>query len=300
MKNRIKVIILTAVMLTMAGCGKNEARLITDGNSAGVENGSQAEETGEEGSVAEEVDPCEVEGHKWIDATCTEAKTCSVCGKTEGEPLGHDWIESTPNYQQSKTCSRCGETEGEPLEAACAGLDFADLDKEYDMPMMLNKNPDTVNTAKVWFSNYKVFDSDEDHEAKEGYEWRSVDMYCAIGDDTEYKNLKYEIAWGVGDYYQDKDLNEDDTMTVNYLDNDYSDCLYKETKIKEEKNVKNTDYKKFGWSGKGTDTYIYNFAFRGPKGFDGFYVFYCDYDELMLNEGDLKKSKNVVYFRLDK
>ena len=28
-------------------------------------------------------------GHSWIDATCTAAKTCSVCGETEGDPLGH-------------------------------------------------------------------------------------------------------------------------------------------------------------------------------------------------------------------
>ena len=29
------------------------------------------------------------EGHSWKDATCTEAKYCSVCGETEGESLGH-------------------------------------------------------------------------------------------------------------------------------------------------------------------------------------------------------------------
>lgn len=29
--------------------------------------------------------------HEWTDATCETPKTCSVCGKTEGEALGHDW-----------------------------------------------------------------------------------------------------------------------------------------------------------------------------------------------------------------
>ena len=53
-------------------------------------------------------------GHKWQEATCTEAKTCSRCGETEGEPLGHDWVEAT--CTEPKTCARCGETEGEPLE----------------------------------------------------------------------------------------------------------------------------------------------------------------------------------------
>lgn len=27
--------------------------------------------------------------HDWVEATCTEPKTCSKCGETEGEPLGH-------------------------------------------------------------------------------------------------------------------------------------------------------------------------------------------------------------------
>ena len=51
--------------------------------------------------------------HKWTEATCTEPKTCTECGKTEGEPLGHKWKEAT--CTEAKTCSVCGETEGEPL-----------------------------------------------------------------------------------------------------------------------------------------------------------------------------------------
>ncbi len=30
-------------------------------------------------------------GHTWVDATCTEPKTCSVCSATEGSAMGHDW-----------------------------------------------------------------------------------------------------------------------------------------------------------------------------------------------------------------
>ena len=87
--------------------------------------------------------------HFYREATCTEPKTCSLCGKEEGSPLGHqygewvileepdclsygkrerecsidgykesevipalghDWHEAT--YDTPKTCSRCGETEG--------------------------------------------------------------------------------------------------------------------------------------------------------------------------------------------
>lgn len=52
--------------------------------------------------------------HEWVDATCTEPKTCSKCGETEGEALGHKWVEAT--FEHSKTCSVCGLTDGKPRE----------------------------------------------------------------------------------------------------------------------------------------------------------------------------------------
>ena len=50
-------------------------------------------------------------GHDWADATCTEPKTCRTCGITEGEPLGHDWVSTS--CTEPRTCSVCGETESE-------------------------------------------------------------------------------------------------------------------------------------------------------------------------------------------
>ena len=49
----------------------------------------------------------EVAGHNYADATCTAAKTCSVCGATEGEALGHTWVDG----EDAKTCSVCGATQ---------------------------------------------------------------------------------------------------------------------------------------------------------------------------------------------
>lgn len=51
--------------------------------------------------------------HDWIEATCTNPKTCSICGQTEGEPLGHTWEEATK--YAPKTCSTCGQKEGNLL-----------------------------------------------------------------------------------------------------------------------------------------------------------------------------------------
>ena len=53
--------------------------------------------------------------HDWTAANCTTAKTCSICGKTEGSALGHDWADAT--CTAPKTCKRtgCTVTDGSPL-----------------------------------------------------------------------------------------------------------------------------------------------------------------------------------------
>ena len=82
--------------------------------------------------------------HDWQEATCTEPKTCSVCGKTEGEALGHIWEEAT--CTEPKTCKKCGETKGESLgghnweEATCAH------------PLTCSKCGETIGVAlKHWW-----------------------------------------------------------------------------------------------------------------------------------------------------
>ena len=55
--------------------------------------------------------------HDFADADCLNPKTCTVCGKTEGSALGHEW--TTPDVDLCKvqsTCSRCGATDGENKE----------------------------------------------------------------------------------------------------------------------------------------------------------------------------------------
>ncbi|MBQ7343728.1 MAG: hypothetical protein IJW53_03065 [Clostridia bacterium] len=44
--------------------------------------------------------------HVWTDADCTTAKTCTVCYKTDGEPLGHD-TNGAPTCEVDEYCSRC-------------------------------------------------------------------------------------------------------------------------------------------------------------------------------------------------
>ena len=83
--------------------------------------------------------------HEWTEATCQSAKTCKLCGTTEGSTaphktakatctdpqrctvcgfttdfwqgaLGHDWIEANCLTETAKHCDRCGLVEGEPAQ----------------------------------------------------------------------------------------------------------------------------------------------------------------------------------------
>ena len=48
-------------------------------------------------------------GHDWKEATCTDPKTCSRCGDTEGKALGHDFADvwSSDESGHWHVCSRC-------------------------------------------------------------------------------------------------------------------------------------------------------------------------------------------------
>lgn len=72
--------------------------------------------------------------HEWKDATCTEPKTCTVCGETEGKPLGHDY--SKASFFKRGVCARCGDeipskldgiiswAKGNPILAGMAAILF--------------------------------------------------------------------------------------------------------------------------------------------------------------------------------
>lgn len=53
-------------------------------------------------------------GHSFADATCTTAKTCTTCGKTEGSVAGHNWVDAT--CMEPETCSECNKTQGSVVD----------------------------------------------------------------------------------------------------------------------------------------------------------------------------------------
>ena len=68
-------------------------------------------------------------GHSWKAATCTTAQVCTVCGCKGENSLGHDWVEAT--CTAAKHCTRCNETEGKPADheweaASCTHPEYCD------------------------------------------------------------------------------------------------------------------------------------------------------------------------------
>ena len=67
--------------------------------------------------------------HSWVDATCTKAKFCSVCGATEGLPLGHcyEGVLKNPTCTEggytTYICSTCGDSFVDD-EVAAKGHDY--------------------------------------------------------------------------------------------------------------------------------------------------------------------------------
>lgn len=223
--------------------------------------------------------------HEWQEATCSTPKTCTKCGETEGEPLEHDLTEA--NYQQGPVCKVCGEEVGEPLEAYAEkkGIVFnTELNVPYDYIARCSEI-DENTTAKVVFTDYKVFSGDETHEALEGYEWRSVTATVTFYADENVSKYGFKISRNIGEYYleDNKFNNETKEFTVNYLGKDYSECKFDSVRTASD------------WMSNHTRVITDVYYIRVPIGFDGMYVYY--YNTLFNEE---ERIPNSVYFRLNK
>ena len=236
-------------------------------------------------------------GHTWIDATCEIPKTCSVCSGTEGDPLGHDMAEA--NYQQPATCRACGYTEGEPLPAAfeTSGLTILDLELgvSYDYEVTCYQNRNRTTTGTLTFSNYQVFQSSEEYEAIEGYEYRSIDVHILFNDANAW-NYGIMVRNLLCDYCKPSNMSDSpggSLFTVNYMGVDYDQCMQLGF------DVFHTD----GWNRQEKSiTYTQTIIWRLPVGYSGRILAYVD-GLLDVPTGEpmidlLQRYENPLIFRI--
>lgn len=193
--------------------------------------------------------------HKWQYATCATPKKCSVCNTSDGDTLPHTLSEA--NYQSATICSICSAEVGEPLTALFEekGYSLMTENTEYDYNAVARNNRSIKITGKASVSDYRIVDTDETHEPKEGYEWRIANVnYTFSGADAHRDGYTFSVS--PMDYYVGiSKLNTDGDTIINYNGIEYE---------------RNTQYKELqnGWYDD-VGRIILEVALQVPTGYDG-------------------------------
>lgn len=137
----------------------------------------------------------EIEGepleHDWKAATCTEPRTCTRCGATMGRALGHDWMNAT--LSTPETCSRCGHTTGDTIEETAVAYIISDL-------KLRLINPDSLITHGY---SYDYIEGDRfiyfyitlDYAAMNGFGGYTMDDQTWYMKVDKVTNTAYESSW---------------------------------------------------------------------------------------------------------
>ena len=126
--------------------------------------------------------------HEWVDATCTEPKTCSKCGETEGKPVGHtegkwETVETdlvNASVTEKKYCTECSIELAEETTA---------LEKLYDAGLFLFSPEQFAERMSKMVS--------EQGDSNLSLETRSAEnlFFCVILSDGEYAgNISFSTA----------------------------------------------------------------------------------------------------------
>ena len=186
--------------------------------------------------------------HTWQEATCTQPRTCTDCGETEGEALGHSPTEAT--VWEPSMCSLCGEVLGETLPPAFEQHNievinitemstefFPEDHAEYNQqggyiqtptPFVMFSTGDYSKTKTIpgylCLMDYSIIESDENHEALEGYEWRIANFKVIFPD----MSSGYQLAISDEDYYDIEghdDSAQGSHYTVTWQGESYDGCV---------------------------------------------------------------------------
>lgn len=209
-------------------------------------------------------------GHEWIDATCTSPRTCTKCGKTEGEKISHTLTEA--NYQSPATCTVCGIEVGEPLtpyfEEHGYVCNITELNRPYDYRTRSYEDASILVNGKLVVTDYEIYLSDENHEALDGYEWRRVRFNCWFPlSEMENGGLTTNFTF---DYYKkgedsnaDVDIGVQYPYSVNWNGIDYNDGLWELNTVENAYTYEDAFLNTDCW------LYIWELDVRVPAGYDG-------------------------------
>jgi tetratricopeptide (TPR) repeat protein len=207
--------------------------------------------------------------HIWVDADCFNPKTCSDCGETEGGPNKHAWRDA--NFQEPQICTVCGETEGEPLIPCFIAHGYqvnASLGVTYPYRTITYEDPSLSTVGQATFSDFRVFESGEGLDAREGYEYQSLTL-TIIFDDNNARRAGMAWYFHTLDYYHFDPSYVSETFT----DDGVASQGSVSTNGVEQETFVIHDTTRQEWDRRGrVFTVVIEFLVFGPAGYDGFMV----------------------------
>lgn len=209
--------------------------------------------------------------HQWKDADCETAKTCTDCGETEGEALGHDALEA--NYQDPSLCSRCGLELAPALQADMEKYgftEFMEVGTVYEYKTVCKYNTKLETIGEVTVTGYEIFDSAEGYPAREGYEWRVVEMQALFYDMKARRN-GVSTSTQTESYYNITLLDDNDVYDEEADISTFSVSWHGQIMDVYEK--MESEWSKWYYEGDRKQTIrTVKWAFCVPKGYDGMVV----------------------------
>lgn len=196
-------------------------------------------------------------------------------GKAEGrKPVASADTKSSTNVTVAETKAEAEttaltETVGEPLQAdlANAPLNLVELNQTFDYVRPCFVEPNETTIMQSVFKDYSCFVSDDTHEAVDGYVWQTVTFEMKMNDYNGWMYGGKGIRYATVSYYDVVGFDEsynDNTFSVNFNGQDYSDCMETST----------TNWS--GWDSDNWDddyppcnTFTWHYECRVPEGYDG-------------------------------
>ena len=212
---------------------------------------------------------CTSHEHSWIDANCTSPKKCEICGQTEGEALGHNYVDGI--------CSSCNQASPEDDSATKQKYEEA-------MELINSRNYEEAREILSEIVGYK----DSAEHLKHFY-WMPTLIYTYDEEDidqftVEYDSTKRSITITHTNNYEDFIETQTYTFDENYnvISVEYSDSDNRYTIDTYEYDSKGNLIKYV------TDGYVYEYSYNDK----GELIKYAHGDEI--EEYTYDKNGNIL------
>ena len=212
----------------------------------------------------------------WQDGKVSyEAENLTLSYTLEGDVMTLDMVESKLVFRKG--------FKPLPSEMAAAGFtEFMDVGVIYPFEMLCIKDNTRTTMGEAIVTDYRIFDSAEGYEYKEGYEWRVATIQLRVYDDNAYY-FNASASFRFEDYYTTT-LHDDSGSGWQKTgeDSDYSfdtyTLIHQGQEMDAYERYVDSGWSKWSWAEDETRGNIRTVTaeYHVPVGYDGVVVGFCD------------------------